>query len=144
MDKKSSIVVDTSVAVKWVNSQKEDNLQQADLILKNVQSGTASIVMPELAKYEIGNALLSKDMDLATTRISLATIYSIPIQFISQDLETAQESMVIAKNSKMTYYDASFIALAKRLKTDLITDNIKHQKKYKGKEVKIIPLKDYR
>ncbi len=144
MDKKSGMVVDSSVAVKWVNNQNEEYLQQANAILKHAQKGKISIIMPELAKYEIGNALLNKGMNLSASKISLTIVYAIPIQFISQDLESAQESMGIAQNSNMIFYDASFIVLAKRFKADLITDNPKHQKKYKGKDIKIIALKEYK
>lgn len=136
--------MDSSVAVKWVNSQGEKFLRQADTILKHMQNGEISITMPDLAKYEVGNALLNKEMSLTATQTSLGTIYEIPIQFVSQDKAMAQTTLKIAKDSGMTYYDASFIALAKRLKADLVTDNPKHQNKYRGKEIKIISLQYYK
>jgi len=51
--------------------------------------------------------------------------------------------MSIAQESNITFYDAVFISLAQSLRADLITDNYKHQSKYTGKDVRIIPLKEY-
>lgn len=136
--------MDSSVVVKWVNSQGEKFLRQADTILKHMQNGEILITMPDLAKYEVGNALLNKEMSLSATQTALGTVYEIPIQFVSQDKAMAQTTLEIAKDSGMTYYDASFIALAKRLKVDLVTDNPKHQNRYRGKEIKIISLQYYK
>jgi len=82
-------------------------------------------------------------MSLNETLGSLATYHHIPIQFIAQDEQQAKDAMRIAYENKITFYDASFIALAKDQKADLVTDNPKHQNKYKGKEVRIVPLKNY-
>lgn len=142
MKVKKIYVVDSSVAVKWLNSQSEKYTNQSDKILKDVQEDKSCIMMPELAKYEVGNALFNKHAPLQNTTASLATYYSIPIQFVPQDLKQAQSAMEIAYENKITFYDASFIALAKEQKADLITDNPKHQKK-KIKGLQVISLKDY-
>jgi len=136
------LVVDFSVAVKWLSSQGEANIPQADKILKDVEKEKVYIVMPELAKYEVANALLYKGMLPQHTLSSLATYYSIPIQFKEQDSQQAQLAMQIATVGKITFYDASFMALAKELNADLVTDNPKHQQKKIG-GVKVVSLKDY-
>ena len=143
MKTKKPLVVDSSIAVKWVHNQDEKYIEQADKILENVQAENIYVMMPELAKYEVGNALLYKQMSLNETLGSLATYHHIPIQFIAQDEQQAKDAMRIAYENKITFYDASFIALAKDQKADLVTDNPKHQNKYKGKEVRIVPLKNY-
>jgi predicted nucleic acid-binding protein len=136
------LIVDSSVAVKWVSNQGENNISQADKILKDAQNEKVYIVMPELAKYEVANALLYKNMLTQHTISSLVTFYSIPIQFMEQDKQQAQSAIQIALDSKITFYDASFMALAQELGANLVTDNPKHQlKKVKG--VKVISLKDY-
>ena len=140
---KKILIIDTSVAVKWVNRQHESNIKQADKILEDFQNEECSILMPELSKYELGSALLYKKAPLQTTLSSLATYYHIPIQFVPQDEQQAKDTIKIAHNSGMTYYDAAFISLAKAQKADLITDNPKHQGRYKGKDVRVISLKDY-
>jgi len=143
MKKKKGIVVDSSIAVKWLNKQDEIYIKQADKILNDVQKEKIYLLMPELAKYEVGNALLYKQMPLQNTLGTIATYYSIPIQFVSQNQQQAQDALKIAYKNKITFYDATFIALAKEQKAELITDNPKHQKK-KTTGVKVTSLKDYK
>jgi len=137
-----SVVVDSSVVVKWINSQNESHLQQADKLLKANQRGELKLYVPELTKYEVGNVLWKKGLDRPTAKASLATLYSLPLNFVSQDEIQAKETVEIAIENGITFYDASFITLAKYLDTPLITDNPKHQKKNMG--ITVIPLQDYR
>jgi len=143
MKSNKPLVIDTSVSVKWLSKQDEKYIAQADKILKNVQEGKTYLIMPELAKYEVGNALLYKQMPLQNTLGSIATYYGIPILFIPQDQQQAQNAMQIAVENRVTFYDASFMALAIEMKADLVTDNPKHQEK-KIAGLKLIPLSKYR
>ena len=142
MRKKKRFVIDSSVAVKWLNTQDEQYIDQADKILKYVQKGKAELIMPELSKHEVGNALLNKGMNLPATKKSLATFYSLPIQFTILEEQLALESTEIANKHQITFYDAIFVALARRLDAVLITNNPKHQKIIK--EVRLTLLKDYK
>ncbi|OGG11954.1 hypothetical protein A2Z00_04055 [Candidatus Gottesmanbacteria bacterium RBG_13_45_10] len=139
---KRPLIIDSSVAVKWLNTQDEHHLAQADKILKDVQAGKTYLLMPELAKYEIGNALLYKQMTVPYALGSITAFYSIPIQFMPQDQQQAQLAMQLAYEHNVTFYDASFMALAKEQHADLITENPKHLKK-KVKDLHTISLKDY-
>lgn len=142
MRSKKPLVIDSSVAVRWLNKEGGNYTAQADKILKDVQEEKIYLVMPELAKYEIGNALLCKQTPIQNALGSVATYYSIPISFIPQDQQQARSTMQIAYENKVTFYDASFMALAKDQKTDLVTDNPKHQKR-KVKGFRVVSLKDY-
>ncbi len=135
------LVIDTSVTVKWINQINEDLLLQADQILTDVQSGSVKLLAPEIAKYEIGNALLNKKLDLSEALDSLGTVYQFPMTFVPETEELAQSTYKIAVESNITYYDASFMALAQQENAILVTDNIKHQGK--SPDIKVIPLKDY-
>ena|SRR3989338_1698408 len=139
---KRALVVDSSVAVKWLNRKNEKYTKQADKILTDVQEEKTYMIMPELAKYEIGNSLVNKQMSVRNTQNSLATYFSIPIQFIPQDQDQAENAAQIAHQNKITFYDASFMALAKEQRAILVTDNPKHQNKKVG-GLKVISLKDY-
>lgn len=134
-------VIDSSVAVKWINTQDETCTLQAEKILSSVEKGKIELILPELAKYEIGNAIWKKGLDLPAAKLSLATLYRIPLQFITQNEEQALETLRIASESNMTYYDASFVSLATSLDIPLITDNPKHQGK--SLKAKIIPIQTY-
>ncbi len=136
-----SVVVDSSVTVKWINQINEERLDQADKLLFEAQVGSVSLLAPELSKYEIGNALLKKKLDLPQAYESLGTIYQLPINFISETEELAIQTFRIAQQESITYYDASFMALAKQENAVLVTDNPKHQGK--TKEIEVRSLQNY-
>jgi len=136
-----SVVVDSSVSVKWVNQIDEKLLDQADRLLSDALSRSVNLLAPELSKYEIDNALLKKKLDLPRAYESLGTVYQLPITFVPESEELAKDTYKIAQEAKITYYDASFIALAHQENATLVTDNPKHQGK--DKEIKVIPLSQY-
>lgn len=138
------IILDSSVVVKWIISENEKYLEQADKLLERIKSKSLICYAPELLKYEIGNVMISKQCTTSYINLAFETIYSLPISFIACDLRLAYDTAKISKESGITFYDALFIALAKKLKATLITDNIKHQGKYKNKKINITALKDYR
>lgn len=136
------LVVDSSVIVKWLHQEEERYLKQADKIIEDVENGNAILLAPELAKYEVGNALLfSKKISLDEAKVSLASLYLLPIQFVTQSESEARETYRIAKDFGVTYYDASFMALAKQEDAILVTDNPKHQAK--TTEITVTSLQDY-
>lgn len=137
------VVIDSSVTVKWLSKANESFTEEADKILKRLEKGRISLNLPELAKYEVGNALLKKGIILEQTLISLEKFYHIPLNFFPLDLSLACSAMEIAHQEKITYYDACFLALAQKLNATLVTDNPKHQKRLHGK-IKVIALKNYR
>ncbi len=138
------LVVDSSIAVKWLTIENEQFTKEADKILEDSRRDTIQLALPEVAKYEVGNALFKKKLSLNSIQEALKAFYSLPLKFITETIETAKITSELVSKYKITYYDASFITLAQKFGADLVTDNIKHQGKYKGKKVKIIPLKDYR
>lgn len=122
------IVLDTSIIVKWFN--QEAGSEQAKIIYKQFQNQEIQIILPELVKYELGNALLKgKKITLAKVKTILINFYKLPFVFIEEDKNLSLLSYQIAEKHNMTYYDACFLALAKREKAVLITANPKHQKK---------------
>lgn len=138
---KPTLIIDSSVIVKWLNKTKEENLEQADEIISEAIAGKVELFTPELAKYEIGNALIKKGITPAEASSLFSNLYSLPITFVAESPETADETFSLAYKLGITYYDASFLALAKQYDATLITENVKHQGK--ASEVKVIALKDY-
>lgn len=139
---KENIVVDSSAIVKWLSDEDEQYLKQADLILKDTERGRVKLFSPELAKYEVGNVMLQKEAPLAQIKAGTATVYKLPIQFVTETHEMSELTTEIAYESAMTYYDAAFLALARTLNGTLVTDNIKHQGK--SKIVKVISIANYK
>jgi len=138
-----TFIVDSSVIVKWLSQQNEDHLKQADAILQDVKQGKVEIITSELAKYEIGNALLiGKKLSVSKMQEALIHFYSLPIRFIKDTFEQSLITSQIMDKTVITYYDASFVSLTKMLNATLVTSNPKHQAKAKG--VKVMALKDYK
>lgn len=138
-----SLVIDTSVAVKWLNQDNEANAEEADKILVDAKNGQIELFAPELLKYEVGNALLfGKKISTRDIRDLMNIFYSLPITFITANPDLASYTYVLAKNLEITYYDASFLSLAKQYNAVLVTENIRHQGK--TSEVKVIPLSKYK
>lgn len=138
---KKRIVVDASVMVKWIRKEKEELLEQADLLLKHLQEGKVELYAPELAKYEVGNVLVKRKLAIHEAQNSLATYYNIPITYLSETKKLADKTYKTAANLEVTYYDASYIALAEELEGELVTENEKHLGK--AKTIKVIPLASY-
>ncbi len=139
---KDVLVVDSSVIVKWLSADKEEHIAIADKILEDVQTGKVELLVPELAKYEIGNALLlGKKLSLEGGNVALTQLFRLPITFISSSQDLSLETYKIALTHGITYYDASFLALAKQYDATLITENTKHQGK--AKKIKVKSLEKY-
>jgi predicted nucleic acid-binding protein len=135
-------IVDSSVIVKLLNTTDEENIEAANNLLSDALRGNAELIAPELSKYEVGNVLLkSKKLNPPESDISFTTLYSLPITFITESEQLAKETFLLAYRHTITYYDASFLALAKLCNATLVTENIKHQGK--SSDISVIPLKEY-
>jgi predicted nucleic acid-binding protein len=139
---KKKIIVDTSVIIKWLSSDKEHYLDLANKLLEDALNEKIELIAPELSKYEVGNVLLfSKKLSFQQAVIILEQFYTLPITFISESKELAKDTYNIASDFGVTYYDASFLSLAKQQRAILITENIKHQGK--AKDIVVKSLKDF-
>lgn len=139
----SKIILDSSVILKWFYKEDEKHLAQAELTLKHILEGKTILLVPELVKYEVLNVLLtSKKLPYLHAKDALDLFFKLPISFAVLDLQLASNTYKIALEAGITYYDASFVALARQENAVLVTDNPKHQAKIK--EVKVVPLKDYK
>ena len=136
------LIIDTSVALKWLNQDNEKNAEEADKILTQARSGQIELLAPELIKYEIANALLfSKKISKKDIDYLLNIFYMLPITFINDSPDLAKEAYNLAADLHITYYDASFMSLAKQYDGVLVTENVKHQGQ--SANVKVKSLKDY-
>ena len=137
------IVADSSVVLKWLYREDENLLTQADQLLQHALDGKVKLLVPELAKYEVGNVLLkAKQLSRDEGIESLSLFYALPVQFVPESFDLSKETYGMGIQSGMTYYDASFVALAKQEEAILVTDNPKHHKKISG--VNVLPLGDYK
>lgn len=138
----NTAVIDSSVIIKWLNQDKEENLNSANRFLDDALEGRIYLLAPELAKYEVGNTLLfSKKLSSEQGSQVLKQFFTLPVSFIAESEQLAKETYSLASRLGITYYDASFLSLAKQYGATLVTENIKHQGK--NSSIKVLALKDY-
>lgn len=136
------IVIDSSVIFKRLSIENEQRVDEALKLFSDGKNGKCEFYAPILAKYEIGNSVWKRNLDIPKSKLLIEVLFATPINFIDLDGEMAKKAIEIALLEKITFYDASFIVLAESLQADLVTDNPKHQKISKTK-VKIISLENY-
>lgn len=135
-------VVDTSVIVKWLAPENENNITQAEDLLATILKAEIKAIIPDLAIYELTNALIKgKGFSTNQAIASLDKFFQLPLIIVPYSEELIKSSVQIATQNDITIYDASFITLAKENNALLITANPKHQAKVT--DVKVLPLADF-
>lgn len=137
------IVVDTSVAMKWLLSEKEESVTKARLLLKEHLAKKNEILVPDLIFYEIANALATKTKvpQLAITQL-VKRIYSFNLKIYNPVDIDVTTSAKLAKKYNSTVYDMLYAVAAKKHKTILYTADVNFIKKTKFKFIK--HLKEFR
>lgn len=123
------IVLDASVLLQWF-LEEEDRSAALKFYHRHLQ-GIDLIAVPELAFYEVGNALVTR------TTLSAVEIEDYLTQLLACELERAQFSDLrgltpLARQHGLTVYDASYVALAHALRCPLITADERLLARLKG------------
>jgi len=137
------LVVDASVAVKWLVPEEYSDL--ALKLLKNFAEGAVELHAPLLLKYEVYNSLrtyVSRNIVAMEDAYKLSSIFSqIELNYHEPSWESLQASLKQALEYGITVYDTVYIALARELGTVLITaDKYLYQKAVDtGVEITYLP-----
>lgn len=109
------VIVDTSVAIKWFF--EESGSSEARSLLREAPLGA-----PDLLHYEFCNFLACKDFitEQEASRF-LTQLYHLPLQIFLLPEKGFKEALWLSKKYRLSFYDASFIALADSLGADLVT-----------------------
>jgi predicted nucleic acid-binding protein len=112
-----AIVIDASVALKWVFSDEEGIEQAAQLLIDSVE-GRLALHAPDLLGYEWGNGLwaalrqqriLWEEALTAMSALSLLNIHFHPFS------EVKDLTLELAHRHQRSYYDSAYLALAQQL-----------------------------
>ncbi|WP_245453219.1 type II toxin-antitoxin system VapC family toxin [Aquibium carbonis] len=114
-----SFVMDASVILAWI--LPDEVSERADAIVRSLS--VTGAVAPAIWPMEIRNALLSAErrrrIDPATTQELLAILGTHPVAIDNHiDLDRA---MLLARNHRLTLYDAAYLELATRRRLPLAT-----------------------
>jgi predicted nucleic acid-binding protein len=113
-------VPDASVILKWVlDSATEPGHAAAQRLLARWQEGDLSLFAPQLWVYEVGNVLcLKRPQDAAEALDALRSLGLIEVAF---DRGLIQATVTLAKSYGITFYDASYLAVAQEKNAVLVT-----------------------
>lgn len=132
-------ILDSSVAIKWF-LQESDSLRALE-IRGAFKERRISLAAPDLILYELANGMhFSKAATPQLIQGALTSFVNCGVQIISPRLELFWKAIDEAADQHITIYDSIFIALAKQLKTNVITADTGMAKA--GKSVCIL-LKDF-
>jgi predicted nucleic acid-binding protein len=123
-------VVDTSVVVKWFSTAGEADLNWALQLRQEIFEGNCQVFIPDLALYELGNALRFNP-NFSAADVIAAMHSLIDMNLIIRPVESKILSMAIqsAFQYEVTLYDAYFLALAVETDFRLITADYKFYQK---------------
>jgi len=114
-----NIVLDSSVIAKWFF--KEEQREEAINLRKLHKNGEIEINAPKLLLFELGNIFLNKKVFAGNFfNESIDTLFSININF-AEDKEILGPTFNHASRYNLSFYDATYVALAQSLNCDFIT-----------------------
>lgn len=116
------IVVDTSVLVKWFKRRDEELLSEARDLLAQIEKQGVEVHVPALLLYELGNILLLKTgLGLAGLDEALDSLEELPCVVAPPAFPLLRRAAQLGRRFRLSFYDASFLALAVELDCPLIT-----------------------
>jgi predicted nucleic acid-binding protein len=118
----TTLLVDTSVLIKWFHTEGELELAPAHSIRDATQSGEVQARVIDLALYEMGNVLLRSLRwtagDIADQIEDLIVICGPPLALGADWLRLAAE---LGERHQLTFYDAAWAAAAQGLGISLVS-----------------------
>jgi predicted nucleic acid-binding protein len=141
------VVVDASIALKWVLRESDSNTAFA--LLTEWNDREAMLLVPALLAYEIANGLYRKarsgEITLNRAKEALAEVLLAGLQFdFSSDLALSTRAIELADQYKLpAAYDAHYLALAEREGCEFWTADWKLWNAIRGKTDWVRWIGDY-
>jgi predicted nucleic acid-binding protein len=121
-ERSRTMVMDSSVFIKWFSKDKEGDMDNAVSILESLTNKDIIIACPEIAIYELANVLYYKpDLDYERIKIALEQFLNLGIEFIKLFKDLILDANKIRHDLDITFYDSSYLAVAKFFKLKFIT-----------------------
>ena len=114
------MILDASVILKWFI--KEEDSDKAKELKESHIIGKFNIIVPDIIIYEVGNALrYEPEFSLREVNRSLEELYELNLDIIAPLPDILTLIAEIAYRYNITFYDASYIALAQELELQFVT-----------------------
>ncbi len=118
----TSLLIDTSVLIKWFHSDGESEVAASRSLLDAAQVGEIQAHVIDLGYYEIGNILLRSlgwsGSQVADQLMDLVLVCGAPLNVTMGWLHEAAE---LGERFGLTYYDAAWGAVARSLAIPLVS-----------------------
>ena len=120
----SGLVLDSSIAASWCISDESNS--KADALLLRVRNHGATV--PALWHWEIANVLAMAERRgravASDVTLSLELLAALPIEIDGECASRAwRDTLSLARQHKLTVYDATYLELAMRLGVELGTND---------------------
>lgn len=144
---KNVVVVDTSIAIKWVIDEEDSDLAEA--LLLEWSSNGITLYAPSLLTYELSNVLYRNirkgAISIADARRAFAKIRltGIELDFPDNYILNAKAVELANKYDLPAAYDAHFLALAEREGCELWTADTRMWRAVQGKISWVRNLHEY-
>jgi len=135
------IVVDTSVAIKWLNKEEKDSELAYLLYKKHIAGAGAAeaIVIPSLLFIEAANTLATKSNSTKEDiKTGLTFLFEANFEVYNITLGDLVDAGVFAKKYKTSVYDMIYSVIARNKKCILVTADENFVKKTKFKHIKLL------
>jgi predicted nucleic acid-binding protein len=116
------VVVDSSVAYKWLCQREEDHIDEAFALLLEHRSGTCALAAPATLYVELANALrTSRHFDETRVLAVIDGIGDLGIELVASTPERLVAAAKLAFRHRLSIYDSLFLQLAEELGCPLVT-----------------------
>jgi predicted nucleic acid-binding protein len=115
------IVCDASVVLKWIFGEERGG-DRADRLKEGHVAGSEIIAVPDLLFYEIANVLATKTrLSDAAANEAFSLLWDFQLERFDLGLEEFMGGLALSRKYKITFYDAAYIELARKLKCAFVT-----------------------
>lgn len=116
------VVSDANIALKWFHEEGEQDVEPARQLLEHHRAGRVVLHVLDLTFYEVGNALMRGRAQATAeqTAIVLSALREICLTMHADD-EILRDAAELVAEHGLTFYDAAYAAVARRLDAPLAT-----------------------
>lgn len=117
-----TLLVDTSVVVKWFHEHGESEVAEARALLDAHRAGTERLLVLDLGAYELANVLL-RPLRLPASVVveALTLVRTVCGPFVHPRPSWHDAAALLAEQHGLTFYDGSWAAAAQALQCPLVS-----------------------
>ena len=116
------VIADTSIVFGWFHEEGEEDVGASRMLLRSYGRGSVSLAVLDLTRLELGNAML-RGRARSTSARTIAVLDSLAIAcpVLTTDIEDLRRAARLAEQQRLTFYDATYAAVARSRGAELAT-----------------------